>query len=78
MKAESVGAVVTFRDISQRRAADEERAALYQKLLGRETDLQDTVSAISAVVHSRPEYLSADTTSNWTVSRAASAKYSRS
>jgi PAS domain S-box-containing protein len=41
-----VGAVVTFNDISRRRAAEEERARLYGKLLERDRELQEAVSGI--------------------------------
>ncbi len=40
------GAVVTFKDISERRAAEEERARLYQMLLDREAELREAVGAI--------------------------------
>src|ERR1700730_9579644 len=41
-----LGAVVTFKDISERRAAEEERAHLYQKLLERDKELHEAVGAI--------------------------------
>lgn len=41
-----LGAVVTFKDISERRAAEEERARLYQKLLERDKELHEAVGAI--------------------------------
>ena len=43
-----IGAVVTFKDISERWAAEEERASLYQKLLERDKELHDAIGTILA------------------------------
>ena len=48
-----IGAVVTFRDISQRRAAEEELAALYEKLLARDRTREDCQRGSVVVRHRR-------------------------
>jgi PAS domain S-box-containing protein len=51
------GAVVIFNDISERVAAEAERASLYQKLLERDRDLREAVSARSLPRSNAPSTL---------------------